>query len=385
MKKIGILGSTGSIGKNALKVIESHPDEFELFFITGYRNHEELSRQIVQYKPKYAAIGRKEYFPKLCNLTGATQTKLLIGEDAIISLAAGGEADLIINAIVGSSGLKPTMAVIGAGTDLALSNKESLVMAGDLVNARLKKKKSALYPVDSEHSAIWQCLQGENREDIESLILTGSGGPFLHRERDTFDQITLKEALKHPNWAMGAKITIDSATLMNKGLEVIEAYHLFQIPAEKIELLIHPQSIIHSLVRFRDGSVKAQLGLPDMKIPIQYALSYPRHIKSDWERLDLAKLGQLSFFEPDFEKFPALTLAYEALKTGGTAPAILNVANEQSVYAFMKEEIGFNQICEWTDEALQKFPVIQKPDLEEILATEKQITDFIAMKRKEIQ
>ncbi|HDR04585.1 MAG TPA: 1-deoxy-D-xylulose-5-phosphate reductoisomerase [Candidatus Marinimicrobia bacterium] len=385
MKKIGILGSTGSIGNNALKVIESHPEEFELLYITGNRNIEELARQIMKYNPKYAAIARAEFFPKLCNLTAGTKTKLMIGLSGILNLAANKEADIALNAIVGSSGLQPTIAAINAGIDIALSNKESLVMAGDLVNTLLKKKKTALYPVDSEHSAIWQCLQGEKQEDLDSLILTGSGGPFLHRERDTFDQITLKEALKHPNWAMGAKITIDSATLMNKGLEVIEAYHLFQIPAEKIELLIHPQSIIHSLVRFRDGSVKAQLGLPDMKIPIQYALSYPRHIKADWERLDLAKLGQLSFFQPDFEKFPALKLAYEALKIGGTAPAILNVANEQSVYAFMKEEIRFKQIWEWTDEALQKFPVIQNPDLEEILATEKQITDYITMKRKEIQ
>ncbi len=385
MKKIGILGSTGSIGKNALKVIESHPDQFELIFITANRNVEEFARQIKEYKPKYAALVRAELFPKLCNFTGSTDTKIMLGKNGILSLAGNREADLILNAIVGSSGLQPTIAVIKAGIDLALSNKESLVMAGDLVNALLKEKGSALYPVDSEHSAIWQCLQGEKAEDIAGLILTGSGGPFLHRDIESFPQITLKEALHHPNWAMGAKITIDSATMMNKGLEVIEAYHLFHTPADQIEVLIHPQSIIHSLVRFQDGSLKAQLGLPDMKIPIQYALSYPRHLPADWEKLDLSKLGQLTFLQPDFEKFPALKLAFDALKTGGTAPAILNVANEQSVYAFMKEEIAFTQICQWTDEALQKFPVIQNPELEEILATEKQITDFITMKRKEIQ
>jgi 1-deoxy-D-xylulose-5-phosphate reductoisomerase len=294
-----------------------------------------------------------------------------------LELAARDDVDTMLNGLVGSAGMEPTIKSIQAGVDIALSNKESLVMAGDFINGLLKEHKVNLYPVDSEHSAIWQCLTGESSQDIKRLIVTGSGGPFRTLPAESFDNITVAQALKHPNWAMGRKITIDSATMMNKGLEVIEARWLFHLPAEKIDIVVHPQSIIHSMVEFLDGSVKAQLGIPDMKIPIQYALSYPRHLKQDWEQLDLAKIGTLTFEEPDLKKFKCIQLAFDALEQGGSVPVVLNVANEEAVYRFLDGEISFNAIPELIIKAIDAHDFLEHPNLDDILALEQWTQAFM--------
>lgn len=380
MKRIGILGSTGSIGLNALNVIRQHPERFSVSYLAANENVEKLAEQLHEFQPEYAVIGNLQKLDYLKELTRESKTKLLAGYDEVIQLAGNQDTDIALNAIVGSKGLLPTLAALKAGIDVALSNKESLVMAGDIVNAIRAESGAKLFPVDSEHSAIWQCLSGEKPEDVAGLIITGSGGPFRTRPAAEFPDITVEEALKHPNWSMGAKITIDSATMMNKGLEVIEAWHLFHIPLADTEILIHPQSIIHSLVRFKDGSVKAQLGLPDMKIPIQYALTYPEHMGPGWGKLDLAALGQLSFFPPDDEKFPALKLAFQAIEAGGSYPAVLNVANEHAVYAFLRRNIRFTDIVALVNEALERHQPILNPTVEEILAIEAEISDFIIKK-----
>jgi len=290
----------------------------------------------------------------------------------------------VLNAIVGTAGLEPSYQALMAGKNLALSNKESLVMAGQLINQILTEKKLSLFPVDSEHSAVWQCLLGEDRQTIRKIILTGSGGPFRTLPLNQFPQITPEKALQHPTWNMGHKITIDSATLMNKGLEIIEAHWLFALPADKIEVIIHPQSIIHSMVEFIDGSIKAQLGLPDMKLPIQLALSYPHRIPANWEKTDLSKIKELTFETPDFSKFPTIPLAYEALKRGGTAPAILNVVNEWAVYAFLDHKIKFQDIARYIAEALATIPIKDHPSLEEILTTEQSGREFVERKVRQI-
>jgi 1-deoxy-D-xylulose-5-phosphate reductoisomerase len=272
--------------------------------------------------------------------------------------------------------MEPTINSLNAGVDVALSNKESLVMAGGIINQIIEQKDVNLYPVDSEHSAIWQCLVGEKSQDIKRLVITGSGGPFRTTNKEKFSQLTVDQALAHPNWAMGRKITIDSATMMNKGLEVIEAYWLFKLPVEKIDIVIHPQSIIHSMVEFVDGSVKAQLGLPDMKIPIQYALSYPRHFPQAWEQLDLAEIGKLTFEKPDFEKFVCISLAYEALRAGGSMPVVLNVANEVAVHRFLNGEIAFTSIPELIESAMNAHEFIEQPSLNDIIALEQWATNF---------
>jgi 1-deoxy-D-xylulose-5-phosphate reductoisomerase len=276
--------------------------------------------------------------------------------------------DLVLNAIVGAAGMMSTIETVKRGKDVALSNKESLVMAGQLINKLASDSGANIYPVDSEHSAIWQCLQGEKSDNVESLILTGSGGPFLRRDLTTFDTITPAEALKHPNWSMGSKITIDSATMFNKGLELIEACHLFHLDESKIDILIHPESIVHSMVQFKDGSVKAQLGVPDMKVPIQYALSYPDHLKTNWPRLDLAAIGTLHFEEPDVQKFPSLKLAREALQAGGTYPAVLNMANEKAVKRFLDGEIGFKQIFKDVEKALDEHRSLDPFSVEDLVS-----------------
>jgi len=344
MKKIAILGSTGSIGKNTIHILKNNPGKFKAEFLTAFSQVDLLVEQAKALMPKTVCIVDESKYKDLKKALNGQGITCLAGEEALYSLVRQSDYDLVLNAIVGAAGMMSTIETLKRGKDIALSNKESLVMAGELINAICEKTGAGLYPVDSEHSAIWQCLQGEKAEDVEKLILTGSGGPFLKRDIHTFNTITPDEALKHPNWSMGSKITIDSATMFNKGLELIEACHLFHLPESKIDILIHPGSIVHSMVQFRDGSVKAQLGVPDMKVPIQYALAYPEHLPSDWPRLDLAQLGTLHFEGPDTKRFPSLRIAREALQAGGTFPAVMNMANEKAVRDFLARKISFTDI-----------------------------------------
>ena len=375
IKKLSILGSTGSIGVNALKVVQNLAGEVDVRYLSANRNADLLMQQIAAFHPaavavvdKAAAVKVSAQYPTL---------EVLSGQQGLLELAGRDDVDIMLNGLVGSAGMGPTVAGIRAGVDIALSNKESLVMAGDYIKRLSKEKGVKLFPVDSEHSAIWQCLAGEDLADIKRLILTGSGGPFRTRDKDTFRHITVAEALKHPNWKMGNKITIDSATMMNKGLEIIEAYWLFGLGAEQLDIIVHPQSIIHSMVEFNDQSVKAQLGVPDMKIPIQYALTYPRRHSATWEALDLVKLGQLTFEAPDLVKFPCIQLAFDVLKQGGTAPAVLNVANETAVYRFLREEITFVRIPALIESALNAHEFIEHPDLDDIRELEIRTRKFI--------
>ena len=365
-RKLSILGSTGSIGQNALKVVDNLKDDFQVTYLTANSNHELLIKQALKYRPRVVNIvdlsSGKIVEEKLRN----ENIEVLVGHEGLLELAKRNDIDLMLNALVGTAGMEPTLLALESGVDVALSNKESLVMAGSLVKQIQEKSGAKIYPVDSEHSAIWQCLQGENREDVDKLILTGSGGPFRTRDIDTFTEITPQEALKHPNWNMGNKITIDSATMMNKGLEIIEAYWLFDIPTDRIEVVIHPQSIIHSMIEMKDGSVKAQLGVPDMKVPIQYALTYPRHIETDWERLDFIKQKEMTFEAPNYERFPCMKLAFESLRQLGTTPAVLNVANEFAVYRFLKNEILFTDIPIIVSGACKKHKWMENPNLNDL-------------------
>ena len=305
------------------------------------------------------------------------QIEVLTGREGLLELAGRDDVDIVMNGLVGSAGMEPTLRSVEAGVDVALSNKESLVMAGSIINEEKQRSGAKIFPVDSEHSAIWQCLAGEDMADVRKIILTGSGGPFRTKNVETFINITPKEALNHPNWDMGNKITIDSATMMNKGLEVIETYWLFGLKADEIDIVVHPQSIIHSMVEFADRSIKAQLGVPDMKIPIQYALTYPRHSAAQWEELDFIKTGQLTFEAPDLEKFPCIKLAYEALRAGGSTPAVLNVANEQAVYNFLDGEIKFTEIPAIIEKACAEHHYIAEPTLEDLLELEIWATNFV--------
>jgi 1-deoxy-D-xylulose-5-phosphate reductoisomerase len=368
MKNVVILGSTGSIGKNALQVLSQFKDEFFVFGISTNRSTRLLEEQIKEFRPRMAAITDRdsfEGFPKI------SDTDVLFGGDGLKKLVSEPEVDLVINALVGSVGLLPSFVTLDKGKNLALANKESLVMAGEILMRKAKEKGAEILPVDSEHSAIKQCLLSGKKEEVKKLILTASGGPFLKRSKKDLESITVSEALSHPTWEMGKKITIDSATLMNKGLEVIEAHWLFGIPARQIEVLIHPQSIIHSMVEYVDGSVMAQMSLPDMKLPIQYALFYPQRVFSNNTRLDLARIGQLNFLKPDREKFPCLDLAYQALNMGGTAPAVLNAANEVAVRAFLSGEIGFTDIEKTVQRTLIQHQVKPNPDLDDILSADR--------------
>lgn len=367
-KRLSILGSTGSIGVNALKVVENLPDELMVTYLSANRNADLLIQQAQKFNPRAVALADPTAAEKVAS--ALPHLEVLIGREGLLELAGRDDVDLVLNGLVGSAGMEPTVKAIDAGVDVALSNKESLVMAGDYIDRLLTRTGVKLFPVDSEHSAIWQCLTGEDMDDVERLILTGSGGPFRTRDKKTFSNITVAEALKHPNWDMGNKITIDSATMMNKGLEIIEARWLFHLGPEQLDIVVHPQSIIHSMVEFRDKSVKAQLGIPDMKIPIQYALTWPRHRPADWEALDLVQLGQLTFEAPDLEKFPCIQLAFDALKQGGTATAVLNVANETAVYRFLRNEIKFTQIPLLIEHALEAHDFVEHPRMEDILALE---------------
>ena len=377
MKRVTILGSTGSIGRNALNVIDNCEDQFSVIGLSANRNSQLLIEQAKKYQPKFVSIINSEGADYVERKLRSFDVKILKGREGLLKLASYENSDLLLNALVGTSGMEPTINAIRSKVDVALSNKESLVMAGSIINELAIRNGVKIFPVDSEHSAIWQCLAGEDSKEINKIILTGSGGPFRTLPIEMFNTITLDQALNHPNWDMGNKITIDSATMMNKGLEVIEAYWLFNLPPEKIEIVIHPQSIIHSMVEFKDKSIKAQLGLPDMKIPIQYALTYPSHHETNWEELDLTEINTLTFEKPDFAKFPCMKLAFEVLDLGGTAPAVLNVANEQAVYRFLNKEISFKEIPIIIEMACEKHENVSAPSLDEILNIEIWATNFV--------
>lgn len=374
---LSILGSTGSIGVNALNVARNLKGRFTVDYLSANKNSERIIQQALEFRPKAVSVVDPNAAKEVKIALASESIEVLSGREGLLSLASQDDVDIMVNGLVGSSGMEPTLFAVRAGVNVALSNKESLVMAGELINEEKEKNGVEIYPVDSEHSAIWQCLVGESLKEVRRIILTGSGGPFRTRNIDDFKSITVEEALTHPNWPMGQKITIDSATMMNKGLEVIEARWLFDLPAEKIDIIIHPQSIIHSMVEFIDGSMKAQLGIPDMKIPIQYALTYPNHVSADWESLRLEDIQLLTFETPDLEKFPAISLAYYALKTGGSIPAVLNVANEQAVYRFLKQEISFTDIPGIIESACEKLPFYSHPTLEEINSLELETIQFV--------
>ena len=363
-KRISILGSTGSIGVNALKVIRDISESYEIVNLSGNMNADIMIQQCKEFQPKSIVMINEEASEKVQKALINNDVEVLSGRDNLLRISKEKNVDLVLNALVGSSGMEPTLEALKAGVDVALSNKESLVVAGDLITSSMKNSGANLFPVDSEHSAIWQCMVGESINDIEKIILTGSGGPFRMRAIDSFSEITISDALNHPNWDMGKKITIDSATMMNKGLEVIEAYWLFNMHPSQIEIVVHPQSIIHSMIQFKDGSIKAQMGVPDMKIPIQYALTYPHHLKSNWERLDFKLVGDLSFQEPDFDRFPCIQLAYKALYEMGTTPAVLNMANDYCVYKFLNEKIKFTDIPIIIESAMKNHQWVENPDLD---------------------
>ena len=366
VRKLSILGSTGSIGQNTLKVVDNIKDDFQVIYLTANSNHELLVEQALKYKPRAVNIVNSSYGKIVEEKLRNEDIEVLVGREGLLELGKRNDIDLVLNALVGTAGMEPTLLALESGVDVALSNKESLVMAGSIVKQIQEKSGAKIYPVDSEHSAIWQCLQGENKDDVNKIILTGSGGPFRTRGINTFSDITPQEALKHPNWNMGQKITIDSATMMNKGLEIIEAYWLFNISVDNIEVVIHPQSIIHSMVEMKDGSVKAQLGVPDMKVPIQYALTYPRHVETAWERLDFVKLKEMTFEAPNLNRFPCIELAYDSLRKLGTTPAVLNVANEFAVYRFLKSDILFTDIPKIVSGACDKHDWIENPNLDDL-------------------
>jgi 1-deoxy-D-xylulose-5-phosphate reductoisomerase len=376
-KNIAILGSTGSIGQNALKVIRNLPERFTVNYLTAHRNINLLERQIEEFKPKGVVVLDKENAFILKNRINGN-VEVLTGVEGLEEVVTRPEVDVVISSLVGFAGLKPTIAAIKKGKTIALANKETLVVAGEIVTRLVRENNATLLPVDSEHSAILQCLTGEKRDRISRLILTASGGPFLHTPREQFEFITIEQALNHPNWRMGNKITIDSATLMNKGLEVIEAHWLFDLPPDRIQVVIHPQSIIHSMVEFIDGSLKAQLGLPDMKIPIQYALTFPDRLPMNGARVDFPSLKSMTFFEPDHHKFPCLQLAFAALRQGGTAPAVLNAANEVAVDSFLNQRILFSKIPALIEDALGHHTSIHAPSLEQIIEADSETRVFVA-------
>ena len=377
MRKISILGSTGSIGVNALSVIRNMPEKFKIVHLTGNLNYTKMIDQGKEFLPQTITMIDEEAAEKVKIALQGFNIDIFSGRNKLLDHSGDRQVDLILNSLVGASGMEPTLTALQNGVDVALSNKESLVVAGDLIYSAMKESGANLFPVDSEHSAIWQCLFGENEKDIEKIILTGSGGPFRTRPIDTFSSITKNDALKHPNWVMGQKITIDSATMMNKGLEVIEAHWLFNIDYSNIEIVVHPQSIIHSMVQFKDGSVKAQLGVPDMKIPIQYALTYPRHFPSNWERLDFKEVKNLTFEAPNFERFPCLSLAYDALEQKGSYPAVLNFANDYSVFRFLKDEIKFTDIPKIIGLAMKNHEWDENPNLSDIRDLDSWTKDFV--------
>ncbi len=377
-KRIAIFGSTGSIGTQALEVIAAHTDKFSVEILTAHTNDELIIKQALQFKPNIVVIGDERKYQKVKEALAQTNVKVFTGENALDDVAAMDSYDIMIAAIVGFAGLTPTLSALENGKTVALANKETLVIAGDIVMRKASEKKAPVIPVDSEHSAIFQCLVGEGRNKIDKVILTASGGPFLGKKPNYLVNVKRDHALQHPNWSMGAKITIDSATLMNKGLEMIEAKWLFNLKPEQIQVVIHPQSIIHSIVQFEDGSLKAQMGLPDMKLPIQYALAFPQRLASKFPRYDFKKPNTLTFEEPDVKTFRNLILATEALSKGGNMPCILNAANEIAVFAFLRNRIGFLDITEMVERTMNKISFIANPSLEEYFESDGEARNFAA-------
>ncbi len=368
MKKVTILGSTGSIGLSALDIIEKNPDRFRIVSLVAGENIKKLKEQVEKFRPKVVAVKTKQAAIKLRELlTAKTGMKIIYDEEGLKEAASCPSADIVISAISGSAGLLPTLAAIDAGKDVALANKETMVMAGKIVTARAKKNKVKIIPVDSEHSAIYQCLEGNKKENVKRIILTASGGPFFHFTGKQLKTVNVSQALRHPRWKMGRKVTIDSATMMNKGLEVIEAKWLFNVDISEIDVMIHPQSIVHSMVEFIDGAFIAQMGVPDMRIPIAYALTHPERIMNDLSPLDLVRTGSLEFYEPDTTKFPCLKLAREAARTGGTAPAVLNAADEVAVSAFLQRKIAFTDLPKIVNRVLDNHAVMADPSIHDIL------------------
>ena len=377
-KRIAIFGSTGSIGTQALDVISANPDLFSAEILTAQTNDELLIKQAIQFNPNLVVIGDEKKYLVVKEALANTDIKVFSGVKALEEAASLDCYDMMLAAIVGYAGLKPTLCAIELGKPIALANKETLVVAGDIIMRRAMEKKIPIIPVDSEHSAIFQCLVGEGRNKIEKIILTASGGPFLGKKPNFLVNVKKDHALQHPNWTMGAKVTIDSATLMNKGLEMIEAKWLFNLTPDQIQVIVHPQSIIHSMVSFEDGSIKAQMGLPDMKLPIQYAMAFPKRIPNAFPRYDYKKPGTLSFEEPDTKTFRNLALAMEALRQGGNMPCVMNAANEIAVYAFLKNRIGFLDMTEVVEQTMTKISYVEKPTLEEYFETDGEARNFAA-------
>ncbi|MEP0985492.1 1-deoxy-D-xylulose-5-phosphate reductoisomerase [Ekhidna sp.] len=374
MKKrnIAILGSTGSIGTQALDVIKRHPEDFEVEVLTAQNNAQLLITQALEFKPNAVVIVNENLYQQVFDALDSHEIKVYAGENALSSVVEMEAIDMVLTALVGYAGLLPTIRAINAGKTIALANKETLVVAGELITNLAQEKGVNILPVDSEHSAIFQCIVGEFHNPIEKLILTASGGPFRGKNRDLLASVTKEQALKHPNWDMGAKITIDSATMMNKGLEVIEAKWLFGVSLDQVEVVVHPQSIIHSMVQFEDGSMKAQMGLPDMRVPIQFAMTYPSRLKADFPRFDFTEYPELTFEKPDMVTFRNLGLAFEVAKEGGNQPCILNAANEIAVQGFLEDKVSFLEISDVIESCLQKVSYIRNPELEDFIQTDKE-------------
>lgn len=377
-KRIAIFGSTGSIGTQALEVIRANEQLFEVEILTAQTNDELLITQALEFRPNAVVIGDESRYQKIKEALSSTDIKVFAGEDALVETADFDTYDMMIAGIVGFAGLKPTLKAVEKGKSVGLANKETLVVAGDIVMQKAIERRVPIIPVDSEHSAIFQCLVGEARNPIEKIILTASGGPFLGKKPNFLVNVKRDHALQHPNWSMGAKISIDSATLMNKGLEMIEAKWLFNLRPDQIEVVVHPQSIIHSMVQFEDGSIKAQMGLPDMKLPIQYAMAFPGRIKNDFPRLSFKKYPTLSFEEPDVKTFRNLSLAMEALNKGGNMPCILNAANEIAVWAFLRNRIGFLDMTAMVEKTMANVTFIEKPTLQEYFESDGEARNFAA-------
>lgn len=371
-KKIAILGSTGSIGTQTLEVVAAYPERYEVYALCAHRSIDKLIEQARTFHPEVVCIADEMFYPALCEALSDLEIKVWAGEDAIAQMVTMPSIDVVVAAMVGYAGLRPTIEAIKAGKTIALANKETLVVAGEIICALAQQYHAPILPVDSEHSAIFQSLVGEDHSEIEKILLTASGGPFRTYTLDQMRQVTAAEALKHPNWDMGAKITIDSATMMNKGFEVIEAKWLFGVPVDKIEVLVHPQSIVHSAVQFTDGAIKAQLGAPDMRLPIQYALSFPERLASDFPRVDWTQMTNLTFEQPDLQRFPNLQLAYEAMRRAGTVPCVLNAANEVVNLAFRQNKCGFLQMSEIIAETMDKTSFIPSPTYEDYVAIDKE-------------
>ncbi len=377
-KRIAIFGSTGSIGTQALDVIRTHADMLEVEILTAQTNYQLLIKQALEFTPNAVVIGDEKRFNDVKDALANTDIKVFAGEKALEEVADFDTYDVMLTAIVGFAGLRPTLKGVKKGKVIALANKETLVVAGDIVMQEAMKYRSPIIPVDSEHSAIFQCLVGEARNPIEKIILTASGGPFLGKKPNFLVNVKRDHALQHPNWNMGAKISIDSATLMNKGLEMIEAKWLFNLKPDQIEVVVHPQSIVHSMIQFKDGSIKAQMGLPDMKLPIQYALGFPDRLKNDFPRFSFKKYPSLTFEEPDYKTFRNLGLSIEALKAGGNKPCVLNAANEIAVWAFLQNRIGFLDITAVVEKTMDNIAFIEKPTLDEYFETDGEARNFAA-------